>query len=80
MEELSLAWLWVGLALGLALTIGIGWQFRRYALASPAMPQGILDLELAGNWQQAGTVLNGLAAIDRPLVVHSTAQPSARYR
>jgi hypothetical protein len=25
-------------------------------------------------------VLNGLAAIDRPLVVHSTAQPSARYR
>lgn len=74
MEGLSLAWLWGGLALGLALTIGIGWQFRRYSLASPVTPQGILDLELAGNWQQAGSMLNGLAAVHKLVVVRPNLQ------
>lgn len=62
MVNVPIGWLWVGLAIGLGLTIGVGRLFRRYPLATPATPHGIVDFELAGDADRAAAVLAGLAA------------------
>lgn len=57
LTELPTGWLVIACAAGVILTVVVGSQFARYTLTTPATPNGILDLELAGGVEPATRIL-----------------------